>query len=470
MGRNKQLVKNISFIVVGNIGSKLMGFFMLPLYTRWLSPEDFGTVDMISVYALLLLNVVACDVSDAIFVFPSGESKERVKRFYSTGFFFQVICSFLCALLFFFLSLLPYDYIFFSHIWFVYGILISSLFQKYSQDFCRGINKMSVFSFTGIIQSLSVASFSFLFILPLGVYGYVLALILSNVITAFFSFVYSKSYRYLSIGSFRLIELKEMLRYSVPLIPSAILWWLVLGLNRPLLEQYVGMFAIGLLAVSNKLSSMMSMVYDFFQQAWLITVLQEHKRADFSAYFNKTYRVIIIIQSFVCLLLIMCSKMFIHLMTTESYYDAWQYIPIISIGILFTNTTAFIGTLFWAFKQTKYEFYTAIMGGLTAIPLNFLLIPWLGLWGACFAIVLSRIFSAVMRILYAQRFVTFRNSFFLLKQIVLLTTCYLFCLLTDFWLLFGGYVLSVFGFVWINRGDISNVNILVQQKILKRNK
>ena len=45
---------------------------MLPLYTNWLSPADYGVTDIMGVYAGLLLNVVACDVSDAIFVFPSG--------------------------------------------------------------------------------------------------------------------------------------------------------------------------------------------------------------------------------------------------------------------------------------------------------------------------------------------------------------------------------------------------------------
>lgn len=470
MGRNRQLAKNVSFVTVGNMGAKLIGFFMLPLYTRWLSPEDYGTADMISVFAMLLLNVVACDVSDAIFVFPSGESEERIKRFYSTGFFFQMACSLLCALLFFFLSRLPYDYIFFSHIWLVYGVLISGLFQKYAQDFCRGINKMSVFSLTGIVQSLFVAGFSFLLIPSRGVYGYVSALILSNVITAAFSFVYSKSYQYLSFRGFGLVELREMLRYSVPLIPTAVLWWLVSSLNRPLLEQYVGIFAIGLLAVAGKLPGVARLLYDFFQQAWLITVLQECRKADFSSYFNKAYRVIIIIQSFVCLLIVMFSKTFIHLMTTESYYEAWRYVPMISIGMLFSNTTAFVGTLFAAFKQTKYTFYTAVFGGLTAILLNFALIPRLGLWGACLAIVLSQVVSAAMRILYARRFVAFDNRFFLLRQIVLLVACYLFCLFADSWLLLGGCLSSVSAFAWINRRDFSGVCAFVRRKIRKRDR
>lgn len=80
MGRNKKLAKNIGFVFVGNIGSKLVGFFMLPLYTYWLSPADFGLSDILGVYSNLLLNLVAFDMADAIFVFPSGEDNENIKK------------------------------------------------------------------------------------------------------------------------------------------------------------------------------------------------------------------------------------------------------------------------------------------------------------------------------------------------------------------------------------------------------
>lgn len=130
MGRNKVLAKNISFVLIGNVGSKLMGFIMLPLYTNWLSPADYGVTDIMGVYAGLLLNVVACDVSDAIFVFPSGATDVEIKKYYSSGFFFQVFCSLLCALAFFLLTFTGAKNIFFEYIWYVYGILISNLFQK----------------------------------------------------------------------------------------------------------------------------------------------------------------------------------------------------------------------------------------------------------------------------------------------------------------------------------------------------
>ncbi len=77
MGRSEKLTKNISFILIGNIGSKLIGFFLLPFYTRWLSPVDYGVTDLLIVYASLLLNVVACDISDAIYIsYRSNKTKD----------------------------------------------------------------------------------------------------------------------------------------------------------------------------------------------------------------------------------------------------------------------------------------------------------------------------------------------------------------------------------------------------------
>ena len=124
MGRNKKLAKNVVFILIGNIGSKLVGFFMIPLYTAWLSPEDYGLTDLLTVYASLLLNVVACDVSDAIYIFPIKASREKVKAYYSSGFFFQIICSLLCAVVFGLVTKIPLHNTFVDNIWYIYGILI----------------------------------------------------------------------------------------------------------------------------------------------------------------------------------------------------------------------------------------------------------------------------------------------------------------------------------------------------------
>lgn len=468
MSRNKKLAKNTGFVFIGNMGAKLMSFFMLPLYTHWLSPVDYGTTDIINTYAMLLLNIVACDISDAIFIFPVGAKEDKIKSYYSTGFFFQIICSILTLIVFFGLSHIESKNSFFTHVWFIYGILISNLFQKYTQDFCRGINKMSVFSFTGIISSLTIATFSILFIPKMGVKGYVFAIILANTITGLFTFFYSHSYRYLSLQAFNIPTLWEMLRFSIPLMPTAIMWWLISGLNRPLLEEYCGLFAVGLLAVAFKLPSLINLVFGFFQQAWTITVIEEYKKEDFFLYYNKMYKIILTIQVTGCIFIILFSRLFIHLMTTEEYYQAWKYISLLAIGVILSNISAFTGTIFSAAHKTSYTFYSVITGGITSIICNFLLIPYLGLWGACISIILAHLASCLSRIYFSSKFVKFTNSWVTLRQFLLLLLCYSFSLTDSSWKMIIGYIISILLYFWLNAGIFKDIYQPIANRFIKK--
>lgn len=468
MSRSGKLAKNITFITIGNIGSKLVGFIMLPFYTSWLSPADYGITDLLGVYANLMLNIVACDISDAIYIFPVGATREKVMRYYSTGFFFQIFCSIICLAIFNGLSLLRIPGTFGQNIWYIYGILISALFQKYTQDFCRGINKMSVFSYTGIIQTGTVALLSFLLIPQYGVYGFVVATILSNVLSALFTFIYSKSYNYLTLYAFDKATLSEMLKFSIPLIPTAIMWWLISGLNRPLLEQYVGLFALGLIAVANKLPSMMSMVFNFFQQAWIVTVVEEYKKPDFSHYFNKMFQMVIAVQVAVCFLIIIFSKPFIDLMTTKEFYEAWKYIPLLAISVIFSNASAFLGTIFSAVRKSKYTFYSVIIGGLSAVLFNFLLIPLWGIWGACMSICLAHAITVMSRVYFSRDLVRFTNKAYLVGEAILILLTYLSALFLRQWWLVMAYIFCLILYLYLNRYTLKSVRSFVINRIHKR--
>lgn len=467
MSRSEKLAKNITFITIGNIGSKLVGFIMLPFYTTWLSPADYGVTDLLGVYANLMLNIVACDISDAIYIFPVNAPREKVIRYYSTGFLFQVFCSIMCLAIFYGLSLLSISGTFGQNIWYIYGILISSLFQKYTQDFCRGINKMSVFSYTGIIQTGSVALFSFLLIPQYGIYGFVVATILSNVLSALFTFVYSRSYEYLVLYDFDKATLSEMLKFSIPLIPTAIMWWVISGLNRPLLEQYVGLFALGLIAVANKLPSVMSMVFNLFQQAWIVTVVEEYKKTDFSHYFNKMFQMVIAVQVAVCFLIIVFSKPFINLMTTNEFNEAWKYIPLLSISVIFSNTSAFLGTVFSAVRKSKYTFYSVIFGGISALLFNYLLIPIWGIWGACLAICLAHTITAMSRVYFSRNFVCFTNKSYLIGEAILLLLIYLSALFLRQWWLMIAYASFLLLYLYLNRHTLNSIKTFVVSRIHK---
>lgn len=73
MGKYKTLGQNTLYSFIGAFGTKMIGFLMLPFYTKWLSPTDYGTTDLITVYASLLTSAVTLSMHEAIFVFPLNQ-------------------------------------------------------------------------------------------------------------------------------------------------------------------------------------------------------------------------------------------------------------------------------------------------------------------------------------------------------------------------------------------------------------
>ncbi len=310
---------------------------------------------------------------------------------------------------------------------------------------------MSVFSFTGIVSSATIALFSLLLIPKYGVLGYVVATIAANIVTGLFTFVYSKSYKYLVFTAFSKKHLIEMLKFSIPLMPTAVIWWLIFGLNRPLVEQYCGLFALGLLAVAGKLPSVMGMTINIFQQAWTITVLEEYKKEGFAGYYNKMFQLIFFVQVIMCMGITMAAQPFITIMTTEQYAEAWKYIPLVTIGSLFSNISAFAGTVFTASRETKYTFISVISGGVISIALNFLLIPFFGLWGACISIIFAHLVSALTRIYFSMKFVQFRNAWFYVIATIIAIACFFCCFIPNLWMRIAGYVVCSAALLLANR-------------------
>ncbi|MDR2407102.1 MAG: oligosaccharide flippase family protein [Bacteroidales bacterium] len=232
MGKYSRLGKNTLLVFIGNMGAKIMGLLMLPFYTRWLSVEDYGTTDIINVYVNLLLGLATACIADAVFIFPKDQPVEKQRSYFSSGLFFAVCSLSVIALLFKIVkNIFAHQGIsnsFTTNVWFIYSLLATNFLQQYIQQFVRSIDKMAVFSTTGIVLTVSTAAFSFFIIPKQGVFGYVLALILANVLAAAYSAVFSGAFKYLVVKTVKRNICLEMLKYSVPLVPirSLIRWWM----------------------------------------------------------------------------------------------------------------------------------------------------------------------------------------------------------------------------------------------------
>lgn len=461
---------NTLLVIIGNVGSKLMSFIMLPFYTKWLPVEGYGTVDIINIYVSFLIGVVTCAISESIFIFPKGESVDKQKEYFSSGFLFMLI-SFIVTFLIFLLIKLVCSHTniqnsFVDNLWLIYGILTTSALQQIVQQFTRSIDRIKVYSTAGVVLTGLTITLSFLFIPKWGVAGYVFAMSVANILTATYSLIASNSYTYLDFGHAKKSSCKQMLRYSVPLVPNNVMWWLVSALNRPVMEIYLGMEAIGLFAVANKFPSAFSSIFAMFAVSWQISVMEEFGRDGYSRFFNRVFRGVVLLMILASCFISILSPLIISVLANENYFESWKYVPVLSFSSVFMAISGIAGSNFSATKESKYFFYSSVWGALVAIIANVTLIPLMGTMGACLSVVLSFFIMSLSRCFYCWRYVKIENIKKLLFSIIANIIIILFTL-SSIQLSFKmvGYCLSLIFIVYMNRDVIKPLSNIIKSEL-----
>lgn len=421
--RYKKLGKNTILVFIGQAGSSLISLLMLPLYTSWLSTEEYGTVDLMSTYATILLSLVTCCIADAIFIFPKGAPRDDKSKYFSSGLLFSLLATALFIILNSVFYFLYKDGSFLhTYSWLTLFLMYSMFIQRYFQQFTRSLENMKIFAATGVVYTIAVAVLAIVLIPYFHLKGYIYSLIIANVVAALFSFFLSKSYQYLSVQISK-YHLQILLTYSLPLIPNSIMWWLVNGMNRPLMEASLGMSAIGLFAVANKFPGIISMIANVFANAWGISMLDEFDKPGFSVFFNKVFKLITFVAVIASFFIIVFSKEVIGLFASDAFHDAWHLLPLLVIGAVLNTSAGLIGGVFMASKQSKYFFYSSAAGAITSLALTYLFIRYCGLLGCVIAVCISFLVAFVLRVCFAWKYIKgFSIPYYSLMIIELLLT------------------------------------------------
>lgn len=409
MDKYQNLKKNTILVFVGSLSSKLLAVLMLPFYTAWLSVSDFGIVDLITTYVALIMSVVTLCMTDAIFRFPQGQIHKKQSFYFSSG-IMLVILSLLLTGICCFLFLLSTDSsswgVFGEYAGFIYILLILSFLQLYVQQFSKSIGKLSIYVKSGILLTLVTALFSFVLIPYYSINGYLFAQAIGLVLTLIYISFQIKVSRYISIQYVSWSTIRQMLEYSIPMIPNATLWWVLGASNRLFLEHYHGVDSVGIYAVSNRFPSMITMVFNAFFLSWQISVLREFGKPEFVAFYNRIMRFYFIILVGLSIILSISSYWIVEILSDYKYIEAWQYIPFLGLASIFSALSSFVGTIFMATKTTRYFFVTSFWGSLLCLLLNFMLIPIWGLMGAAISLSVSHFVIYVLRIIKSRPYVS----------------------------------------------------------------
>ncbi len=400
--RNKYFVKNTIIFAIGNFGTKLINFFMVPLYTYVLSTSEYGEINNILSVCGILIPLVLCNISESVrrYLLDKNSDKSKIQ---SVELIWFGIGSLISLLLYFILTFVPY----YSNYAMEMSLYVfSNALVTVCLEYLRGEEKFVLYTIFSLIQTVLIASLNVLFLVHFhyGIEGYYWSYIISYFVVAVLAFVIGNQVKTLKKLKFDKALFKEMSIFSLTLVPNSLMWWITNASDKLMITHFVSAAANGIYSVAAKLPTMISTFNTILMQAWQISAIKESDSEDKVEYNNKMFKLYMSTTAIVCAGLLLINRPFLSIYVAPEFYEAWKYSPILIVSSSFSTLATFVGTSYYVEKDAKGNLLSATSGAVINLILNLIMIPILGVTGAAIATCVSHFVVFVYRIVDTKKY------------------------------------------------------------------
>ena len=389
MNQKKQLMKNTIIIAIGKLSTQIISYLLLPLYTSQLDPSEYGNYDFICTLSIFLCPIITLLMEESMFRYLiDADSKVQRKKIITQTiiytFFGTVIFTIIAALIMGFGT----DYTP-MYITAIITFVISNILIGLSNALSRGLGKIKLYSVSNFILGISTIILNIVFILALnaGAEGLLWANTIANAFTAIVILGILKLPKY--IGKIDKPLMKDMIKYSIPLVPNSISWSIINMSDRIILTQMVSSAANGIYAMANKFPNIINVLYGYFYTAWKESAAKIVKEDNKNQYYNSIYHDAKRFLYAVTICLIAVMPFAFPIFINEAYDEAYVYIPIVMIATYYSNLSSFYGGIFSAYKDTKIMGTTTIVAAVINLVIDLLLVNTLKIYAACFSTLIA---------------------------------------------------------------------------------
>ncbi|MFW6009275.1 MAG: lipopolysaccharide biosynthesis protein, partial [archaeon] len=393
-----------------------------------------------------------------------NEDKDNVKKIISNGIVVLFIGIILFCLLYFsFMSFLDIQYKYL-----ILLIIILFVINHFLLLITRGLKKNVIYSISGIITTFIMLSCNIILIVIFdfrvrGLFiSYALALSTSNI----FVIYKIRLYKYINYNRYKVSIQKGLLQYSLPLIPTALSWWIMKLSDRWLLNYYLGLEANGIYAISNKFPALLMTINSIFYLAWQESALTGYNDDNRDEYYTEMFNMYMVFQFTSVLCLIAFTKLIMSLIISSDFYEAWRFTYFLYLGAVFFSFSSFYGTGYLSAKETKGSFITSIWGAIVNIAINILFIPIIGIQAASISTLASCLLMWILRERQTRAYFNIKIN--LKKFCILIFLILLFISVSYLEIIFLDYIvmiISVIVFVSFNYKLIKYILKIIKNKL-----
>jgi len=400
---------------------------MVFFYSRAMQTAEFGTLDIIINSGSLMLPICMLGIQNSIIRF--GLDNDYKKSDVFTSGIISVLLGLLVLVIFspavFQISELK------SYIFYLYAYVLMSSLRHICSYFVRALGRSKLYAADGIFSTFMTCALTIIFLIPLkmGIRGYLLAIILADLSSVIFLSVKAKLLRYVKFRGLSREITKKMIRFSLPLIPTSLLWWVINVSDRYFVQYMVSASANGLYSVAYKVPTILTLVSTIFLDAWQISAVEENSSQTRNRFYSNIFKsfqgAVFVISSF----LILFAKFITYILLDKSYYSSWQFIPFLMLATVYSCFVVFLGNIYLAEKRSVSTLITTLFGAVLNLILNYPLIKLYGPNGAAVATCISYFAVYAVRAIDIKHrnrdinFVSFKvliNSVITLAQVILM--------------------------------------------------
>ena len=380
---NKALLTGTIVYAIGNLGTKILTFLIVPLYTYYISTSDMGEYDLLITGVGLLSPIISLRISEATYNWMIKQTESNEVCIKSTYNYLLKSCA---------LSVIVVGVIgHFTHIWnlkLFLAILVLDPVLETTQKILRGLKNQKLFAASGIIYTGILVTLNFITVcvMKFGVTSLLVNTIISQLISIALIFILEKRMRCLTIAVEKrtLLETqREMLKYSMPLVPSTLSWWVMSVSDRYVVRFFLGSSFNGIYAIATKFPSVLQTFFVLFNNAWTDMALANlHSKEENSKYVSNLFEKMYMFSFSTIFCLIPVTKVVTQVILSADYKIGSIYIGFLYLGAIFQGFSTFASVGYLQNKKTARAATSSLAGAIINLLVDFILIKPVGLFAA----------------------------------------------------------------------------------------
>lgn len=391
MNRTKRLGRDIILFALASFVPKIISFFLVPLYTSYVSTSAYGTFDLLNTVVSLILPILVLDISDSILVFTvQAKCNDKEKYLFYGNKILLIAAGISFIIISIVIAILGFDTVGFqgAYIWTQFVLMA---FYNNLLAYLRGNDLVNWIVIMSIVNSLITITANVIFILGfnMGIFGLMMANTFGWLISNLLICIKIKPntiFKYYEIPN---QEKKEMLAYSCPLIIAGLSWWVISSEDRLFVSVLLGTSVNGIYAVATKIPTILNACHSVIYQAMQLSVFSEIESDDRASYLKRLYNIYSTCMLLITSFLIMTDMFLSRFLYKKDYFIAWKYVPGLVIAIALFSIAGYITTIAAANRDSKIITKATLSGAILNTILNAVLIHAIGLTGAVVATMVS---------------------------------------------------------------------------------